>query len=1326
MVEFRILGPLEVWAQGRPLPLPGAKQRALLAALLLHAGQVVAADQLVEDLWSEEPAAAAMNALWVQLTRLRKLLEPERARGEPGRVLITRPPGYLLRVEPDQFDLHRFERLAGEGRQALAAGAPEQAAMLLRRALDLWRGSPLADLAAERFLQGHIVRLEEERLAALCDRIDADLAGGRHGLLVAELERLAAAYPLRERFRSQLMLALYRSGRQAEALDAYRRTRRTLAEELAIEPSPELRRLERAILSQDPALELPVTVTGAGAARAEPAAPAPEPTAPAPAPPAPMREDRRTVTVVAASILASGVASDLDPESLSSLQDRYLDEVRSVIAFHGGTIQQLDAEAVLAVFGVPTLHENDPVRAVRATAELRVALERSSVHLHREGRTRLSLAAGIETGEVLARNGASGEVPAVVGAAVLLARRLERSAAPGELLLGPVAYSLVRHAVTVEEAAPAAHQAIGTAARAWRLVGLRADAPGRARRLDAPIVDRERELALVTQVSERALSDRSSQLVTILGAGGIGKTRLLGELLASTGERATVLRGRCPDYGKGITFWPLAEVVRQAIGVAPGGGSTAQHARARLTETLGHERNALAAVEALLGLLGLSEQAAPVDELPAAVRRLFRALARRRPLFVVLDDLHLAEPPLLDLLEDVADIVRDAPLVLYCLARTELFDLKPGWGGGRPNATTILLEPLDSASCATLIENLLGTADVDLQAKLRVPEIAEGNPLFIEELIAMLIDDDVLVQSAGSWVAKTDLSAVPIPPTISALLAARLERLEREERALLGLASVIGPVFSQDALRALAPEPLRSRVSAKLAALTRKELIRPDHSDPSGEDVFGFRHALIRDAAYSALPQRERAELHERLADWLEGDAQDQARQSEASDAVAYHLEQACRYRAALGLDAPALTSRAMDRLAAAAQRASDRWDHPAAIGLLGRARALLPADDLASLELVPPLVANLAVLGDVGAAQNLAASGVEQARLRGEPRLEARTRIEQLFVQQMAPGDITSWSTPAARREVEQMIPLFEQAGDIGGLGAAWYLAGRIEWLSLRCTAMAAALRRAIDHLRSAGSYGRMRFAIELLSFAYYYGPQPVFEAIQRCEELLREVGDNRAVHAVIQGCIACMEAMQGDFPRAWQLLGEVRAVLEDVGQMVGWIPAIIYHEDVAVVARLEGDWPRMEASLRNILDERTLAEPSVTLASDVAWLAEALDAQGRHGEVARLFAASPHLEVAGDTISQLVCRRVRARALARGGQVEAALRVSAAAVQLATKTDAPNEQADVWRDRAEVLRLAGLDSEAEQALRHAADHYRQKGNLVSEAQVLVELAGG
>jgi DNA-binding SARP family transcriptional activator len=254
-VQFRVLGPLEVLDNGEPLALGGAKQRALLAVLLLNANEVVSSDRLIDELWGAQPPRTAPKSLQTMISQLRKLLEPGRASGEAGRVLVTRSPGYALRIEPGQLDLERFRRLASDGRQALADGHPEAAAETLREALDLWRGQPLADFAYEPFAQAEIDRLEELRLAALEDRIQADLTLGRHTDVVAELERLAEQHPLRERIRGQLMLALYRSGRQAEALEVYRDAQRALTEELGIEPSRELRELERAILEQDPALD---------------------------------------------------------------------------------------------------------------------------------------------------------------------------------------------------------------------------------------------------------------------------------------------------------------------------------------------------------------------------------------------------------------------------------------------------------------------------------------------------------------------------------------------------------------------------------------------------------------------------------------------------------------------------------------------------------------------------------------------------------------------------------------------------------------------------------------------------------------------------------------------------------------------------------------------------------------------------------------------------------------------------------------------------------------------------------------------------------------
>jgi DNA-binding SARP family transcriptional activator len=1306
-VDFRILGPLEVLADARPLALGGIKQRVLLADLLLHAGRVVSTDRLVEDLWAGTPPRIPESTLWVYVARLRKALDSGRAKakGSGGDLLVTRAPGYLLRVEPGELDLDRFELLVAQGRQRLAARVHDQAAELLGQALALWRGPALADLAAEAFVRGHAVRLEEQRLSALENRIDAELALGRHGELVGELEELATAHPLREGLRYRLMLALYRAGRQVDALEVYRQLRKTLADELGIEPGPAMQRLEHDVLTHDPSLEwapLPHRVTlvaprETGLSGTSEAATDPEPPT----------DSRKAVTVVHVGIAPSATDGDLDPESLSLLEKRYREGLRAVVTRHGGTVRELTAETVVAVFGVPTSYENDAVRAVRSAVDLGLVLERANHDLERERGVRLAYSVGIETGEMVVRVPRSGPA-ALVGSTLRLAQRLEQLAAPGELLLGPTTYGLVRDAVEVEQGPVLQQDARGTPHPTWRLTLVRPSMPGHARRLDAPMVGRSREQSLLVQVFERTLIDRACHMVTVLGAAGIGKSRLARELLAQAGERAAVLRGRCLDYGDGITFWPVAELVRQAVG--GGEEAAAAEVRAGVAALLGGGSNAEIVAGQITGLLGLAE-IPPAAELAWAVRKLFEALARRRPLIVVLDDLHWAEPALLDLVEHLADFIRDVPFLLVCIARPELYEVRPGWGGGKMNATSILLEPLNGQECAQLLDNLLGGDALPEPIRTRLSAAADGNPLFAEELVAMLVEDDVLVPSGGSWVATADLAAVRIPPTISALLAARLDRLGAGERAVIERASVVGKEFSRAAVVELSPEAARPSVDTHLLALMRKELIRPDRSPHAGEDAFRFRHLLIRDAAYASLPKRQRAELHEAFAVWLDASTDDH--RGDSDEIVAYHLEQACRYREELGLRDPALIRRAADRLAVAGQRAGDRWDYRAASNLLAHAHALLPPSDRTGLELLPVLVANLGYQGDHRKARELAAEGIRLARASGERRLEARLRVER---QLMIWTDAEASAADETSDELAQAVPLFEQEQDSRGLAAAWLLTAKKQMLMLRYARVEDPLLRAVRHSQLAGDHDRARQALYQLGLAYVYGPTPVSEAVRCCWELGREAGDNRSMHAIVRDWVACLEAMRGEFVRAEELLGEVAATLEDLGPTVGWVPWTTHREIVALVASLLGDHARAEASYRGGLQALEEAGATGVASSEVAYLADAVFEQGRDDEAEALTKVSEQLATrADDLLSQLLWRSVRAKVVARRGRVDEALRLSQEAVELVVRTDALNDQANAWMDRGAVLWMAGDHDGARAAVRHAFDGYTRKGNLVA-----------
>jgi len=399
-MDYRVLGPLEVRDGEESLPLAGAKQRALLALLLLHANRVLSRDRLIDELWGDQPPATAVQSLQVYISRLRKLL-PEAA-------LATRPPGYVLEVEPDDLDLRRFERLLGEGHEALAEGDAARAARMLHEALALWRGPALAEFAFEPFAQAEIGRLEDLRLAAVEERVEADLVLGRHGELIGELEALVAESPYRERLRGQLMLALYRSGRQAEALEAYREARRAL-DEVGVEPSEDLQELERAILTHDARLDLERPAT----------TPAPPDT------PERIPVERKLVTVLFADL---GMTNELeeDPERAAAFLEQVHDEAEAEIEAAGGTAEKGIAGALLATFGAPSArHADHAVRAVSAALATRNRL----ADVFGDA---LSVRMGVESGEViLGRPGTF-----VSGMPVAAAARLIRPAQPGEIVVG--------------------------------------------------------------------------------------------------------------------------------------------------------------------------------------------------------------------------------------------------------------------------------------------------------------------------------------------------------------------------------------------------------------------------------------------------------------------------------------------------------------------------------------------------------------------------------------------------------------------------------------------------------------------------------------------------------------------------------------------------------------------------------------------------------------------------------------------------------------------------------------------------------------------------
>ena len=868
-MEFRILGPLEVVSEQEQLALGGGRQRAVLALLLLRPNEVVSTDKLIDDLWSENTPPSARKLVQLYVSRLRKSLG--NAPAADG-VILTRPPGYVLRLQPDELDAHRFEQLFEGGRQAMSIGEPALAADTLREALGLWRGPPLADFAYEPFAQTAAGRFEELRLAALEERIEADLALGRHAELIGELEGLIVEHPLRERPRGQLMVALYRAGRQAEALAAYQEARRVLVEGLGIEPSPQLQRVERAILQQQPELDAPAVRNASPVADEEAATLVAPPQRPLAAP----GTERKVATALFADLVGSTeLGREQDPERTRSLLERLYDAMSSEIESAGGTVEKFAGDAVTAIFGAPGALEDHAERALHAALGMRRRLEEDF-----EGT--LAIRVGIETGEVIVGSPRA-DSSLVTGNAVHAAARLEQAAEPGEILVGLRAARAAQAAFEIGEVRTVEAKGIPAGLACRPLLGTRpltANGPSGPGLQRAAFVGRESELELLQATYRRAVRERETHLVTIMGDAGIGKTRLVRELwerLAAEPSEPSCLTGRCLSYGRGITYWPLGEILREVFSLQE--NEPPETIRERLGDqemlalTLGIDVGELHPLEAR-------------ERLHTAWVALLEDRVAERPVVVVVEDLHLAEESLLDLLER---LLRDihGPLLLLGTARPELLDRRSAWAGGRRNAASFWLEPLSPEEAGRLAASLLG-GEPSAQLQAVVLERAEGNPFFVEELLAALVDEGVLLagRDAGRRAAELP-SGAAVPDSVQAVLASRIDLLPAAAKSTLQAASVMGRIFWERPLGELLPD-----VQPDLSILEERDFVRRrPTSSLAGEREFAFKHALTRDVAYGTLPKARRARLHAAFAAWMDvADGRD-----EHAPLLAYHYAQAAR-----------------------------------------------------------------------------------------------------------------------------------------------------------------------------------------------------------------------------------------------------------------------------------------------------------------------------------------------------------------------------------------------------------------------------------------------
>jgi DNA-binding SARP family transcriptional activator/class 3 adenylate cyclase len=1282
VIEFRILGPLEALDGGRVVALGGSKQRALLALLLLHANEALVSDRLINELWGEQPPAAASKTLKVRISRLRKALASGADNGSPA-LLVTRDHGYELQLDLEHLDARRFERRLAEGRSELAAGRARRAASALEEGLALWRGRPLDDLAYEPFAQREIARLEDLRVAALEQLVEAKLALGRHAEVVGELEALIDEYPYRERLRAQLMLALYRCDRQTDALQAYRDARRKLVEEVGIEPGERLRELERAILAQDPALALPALEAVEKPPTPDAGTPLPGgETQPSPPPDADgTRSARRLVSIVFADIGLAGLAERLDPESMHGLLDRYSDVCGAVIERHGGTVEGFIGDAVVGVFGQTEVHEDDALRAVRAAMELREAGAALSAELERDRRVTLGMKIGVESGEVFVGAGARRSKFAA-GDAFNVAAHLEESAPDGEILLGDNIYRLVRGAVSAERLEPVALSGRTAKLQAWRLV--EQDAPeGYAivRPPTSPFVGRHGEREQLRTAFARARDEQACVAVTVVGPAGMGKSRLAQELIAEVGDDATVLVGRCPSYGDGVTYRPLAEIIGQL-----GGGDPRQ----RVCELLdGDEPMA----RMVLAVIGLSDGVAQPAETFWAVRKMFERVARERPLVVVVEDVHWAESTLLDLLEYLIAMSNGHPMLLVCLTRPELLETRSAWVAPQRNTSVLVLDALSDADARQLVENA-GAGELMSGTAARIVETAEGNPLFLEHLVAV----------------GAESGEAALPASIQAVLAARIDRLEPGERALLEFASVQGRSFYVGAVEGLLRERDRARIATHLISLVHKQLIRAERSEFADEDAFRFAHVLIREAAYRGLPKLRRAELHERVARWLD------ARPGAQDETVGYHLGEAYRHRAELGhvgAHEQALATAAAERLAAAADAALLRGDPPAGARLLERAESLMQPDGPAHAALLPRLGAALLEAGRLADAARVLTDAIDHAH--GSPWLRARAQVERQIVRLQGGSSAPVEDT---ERIADLALTVLDAHGDELGQCRALCLRARHAFIEGRSARADEAWRRAAERARGANDEAALFEILDWRACAALVGPTAVPAAIALCREIHAQVRGRPVAVARMSRPMAALHAMAGDFEEAHRL---VRATDELLGELGGLDSAVTQQE--ALVEMLADRPAAAERRLRVGYERLEEMGEKALLATTAAMLAQALYDQARHREAAAFCRVSEEAAADDDLAAQVGWRAVRAKLLADEGHGDEAEALATEAVRLAEPTDFLVLHADALLDLAAVLRHDRRWDEVDAAVRAGLELYLRKGDAVSAGRARSQL---
>ncbi len=940
--------------------------------------------------------------------------------------------------------------------------------------------------------------------------------------------------------------------------------------------------------------------------------------------------ERKLATVLFVDLVDSTrIVTGSDPEVVRRRVNRFFDMVQQCVALHGGIVEKFAGDAVMAAFGVPQAHEDDAQRATRSALDVRKAVE----ELELEARI------GIEAGEVVVE---SADSTFATGEAVNLAARLQEAARPGEILIGPTAYRLAAGTLVVEEAGALELKGIDGPLRAWRVVDM-LDGPVRPLGPRAPLVGREAELELLENTFNRAVRDERAHLFTIYGEAGVGKSRLAREFLDGL-ERASVLKGRALPYGNGVTYWPLGEMVKAAAGISD--DDPLEEAFQKLRECCAEE--AVADVLGLAsGLMEALEGERSPQEIAWAAREVMEGIADVQPLVLLFEDIHWAEQPLLDLIEHLADWVRE-PLLIVCLARPELLDARPGWGGGRVRSTAIELEPLSEDESAELVEQLLsqlagaagerpGPMPQDLLDR------AEGNPLFVEETIRMLVDS-----KSGNG------SADRVPDTLQALIAARIDQLAPDAKTLLQRGSVIGRVFWKGALEHLSPDV--SDHEALIDDLLQREFLLPEpRSSISAENAYRFKHALIREVAYAGLAKLSRAQYHARFAEWLA-----ERTGEELVEIRAYHLDQSVEFLTEMeGAPPQELAEETAAALVKAAKRAIAREAY-------AQARKL----GLRALELRPTLGARYVAARAAWRLQDWAAVQLEMAKVRDQARDEGETVIAALALTALGEASVKrDGDVVGARALVDEALGLLAREDDpVAHFDALNARAMVGSWMG-STEDFVRYMERAYAVALDARRKDLQTIAAQELARAHLVALE-LDEAELLITRALELAGESGSVRARMSATLSYgwFLRLKGELDAAETVLEEVRATAEELGLEPTIAGALL---KLGWIARRKGDLRKSERLFREAVRLTSGRGDRGLLPDYQAALATTLVELGKIEEAERLALDAHAHAVPEDTACLVFANTALAGVRAAQGRDDEAEEIYRNAIELARKSN-------------------------------------------------------